>query len=381
MKLTKIAFGVALAAGTMAAQADSILFPYVVNGGSVTTIVHIIDTTTDTNGYYDAAGNVPGNRLHYTMVNKSGANATSNSATCGEVDYYLPHSPFDLQSIDLGARFSVAADKGVLFNDPGVNNNWKPAVSGALTYAMAAAAGGGSAVRGYLVVDNANVDGMAGSLTGEAMVFDFSSGAAWGYKAAQVVTAAGVDNVVQEFDYSEAALSGNAGAIGGVSVDVGDVSFMPLAETTTRFFVTPLNRAVDEPAAGAYNAGAHGGLHPLVSTLYGSMTTEIRMATNTGVAYDRDENLVSGTIPQQVTCVGAVDISSLLSPGAAVVLANGGWGHLETRYPGGIVPAAPAVAAQLPWTRRAAVIKLDFNSGGVFNGQPTSGTYNNAFQL
>ncbi|MFN3985314.1 MAG: hypothetical protein ACK4KV_07485 [Rhodocyclaceae bacterium] len=373
MKLTKIAFGVALAAGTMAAQADSIFFPYVVNGGSVTTIVHVIDSATGAADYYDASGNPGGNRLHYTLVNKSGANATSNSATCGEVNYYLPHSPFDLQSIDLGGRFSVAADKGVLFNDPGVNNNWKPAVSGALTYAMAQAAGGGSAVRGHLIVDNARTGSAASSISGEAMVFEFAGGAAWGYLASTIATDAAADDSAFEFDYSDVALSGVLS--GATRVSVGQVSFMPTAETTTRFFVTPLNRnAADAPAP---TPGQNDSMHPIVSALYGQYTTQVLMSTSTGVAYDRDENLVSGTVPVTVTCIGAVNVTDLLSPGAAVVLANGGWGQLMTQFPNNAAPTA----AQPERTRRAAVIKLDFNNGGTFNGQPASGTYNNAFRL
>lgn len=373
MKLTKIAFGVALAAGTMAAQADSIFFPYVVNGGSVTTVVHIIDSTAVGN-YYDASGNVgaTADRLHYTLVNKSGANAANNAATCGEVNYYLPHSPFDLQSVDLGARFSLAADKGVLFNDPGVNNNWRPAVSGPLTYAMAQAAGGGAAVRGYLIVDNAQFGGVA-QISGEAMVFEFAGGAAWGYRA--TANAAGAaDNDVPEFDFSVSALSG--AVAGATRVAVGQVSFMPLPETTTRFFVTPLNRnaAADAPAP---LAGINDTMHPIVSSAYGTYTTQVLMSTGTGVAYDRDENLVSGTVLQPVTCVGAVNVPDLLSVGAAAVLQNGGWGNLWTQFPGNVAPTA----AQVERTRRAAVTKLDFNAAGTFNGQATSGTYNNAFRL
>lgn len=377
MKLTKIAFGVALAAGTMAAHADSIFFPYVVKGGSVTTVINVIDTGTAGN-YYDASGNAGtgGNRLHYTLVNKAGAAALDNGAVCGEVNYFLPSSPFDLQTIDLGAHFSVAADKGVLFNDPGVNNNWKPAVSGSLTYAMAQAAAAGSAVRGYLVVDNRGTDSIA-DLAGEAFVFEFGGGAAWGYQAFQQVgesvTSGG------EFVYgsnSVLAIRGNRNA----------VSFMPLAETTTRFFVTPV---------GAVSGTSN---HPNTNSQYGGLTTNVALATGTGVAYDRDENLVSGTVPATVTCVGAVDVASLMSVGAAAVLDKGGWGYLNV----GSTPAAStgshgdvnnfvvsngsvveghSAGTGKEWVNQASVIKLEFNAAGVFNGQSTTGTYNNAFQL
>lgn len=380
MKLNKIAVGVALAAGAMsAAHADSIFFPYVVKGGSVTTVINVIDSATAAE-YYDASGNIGGNRLHYTLVNKNGNAALDNTATCGEVNYYLPHSPFDLQSIDLGAQFSAAADKGILFNDPGVNNAWRPAVSGALTYAMAQAAGAGAAVRGYLLVDNARTAGPQ-SLSGEAMVFEFGGGAAWGYRAYANATNAGLDNTADEFNYGEIANLGDDVLGAGVNGNAVQVSFMPLAETTTRFFVTPLNRVETAPGidgtATALVSTANDQMHPFAAAAGSYRTQVIMQAGGGGVAYDRDENLVSGAVPQNVTCVGAVDVPSLLSTGAAATLVNGGWGNLMARYPGGVAPSS----TNLTDTRRASVIKLEFNAGGVFNGVPTTGTYNNAFEL
>lgn len=372
MKLTKIAFGVALAAGTMAAHADSIFFPYVVKGGSVTTVINVIDTGT-AGSYYNASG-VPtpdgGNRLHYTLVNKSGAAATDNAAICQEVNYFLPSSPLDLQSIDLGAHFTAAADKGVLFKDPSVNNNWKPGVSGALTYALAQAAGAGNAVRGYMVVDNATSGG--GALSGEAFVFEFTGGAAWGYQAFQKAGEQGA-----EFVYGDDAFA---------TGDTNRVAFMPLNEATTRFFVTPVGRLVATSN------------HPNTNPQYGGLTTNVELSTELGVAYDRDENLVSGGVPATVTCVGAVDVGSLLSVGAAAVLVDGGWGNLGVAStpvatntgntnPDNFVVVGTSVVEGHPgtagkeWVNQASVIKLEFNSAGVFNGVPTSGTYNNAFQL
>lgn len=392
MKLTKIAFGVALAAGTMAAHADSIFFPYVVKGGSVTTVINVIDTGTAGN-YYDASGNAGtgGNRLHYTLVNKAGAAALDNSATCGEVNYFLPSSPFDLQTIDLGAHFSAAADKGVLFNDPGVNNDWKPAVSGALTYALAQAAAAGNAVRGYMVVDNV-FQNTGATLAGEAFVFEFGGGAAWGYQA---FSRAGENNgnpaLVSDGEFT---YGGDAFAVSGARA----VSFMPLAETTTRFFVTPVGRL---------DATSN---HPNTNPQYGGLTTNVVMSTGLGVAYDRDENLVSGSVPATVTCVGAVDVGGLLSVGAAAVLRDGGWGNVNigstpvaygtafansanfvwVNASGATVTDSAAAASVVEghtagtgkeWVNQASVIKLEFNAAGVFNGQSTSGTYNNAFQL
>lgn len=390
MKLSKIAFGVALAAGSMAAQADSIFFPYVVNSATVTTVVNVIDTATaDANSRYNAAGAIGGNRLHYTLVNKSGAAASENNTICQEVDYFLPSSAFDLQSIDLGAKLSVAADKGVLFNDPGVNNAWKPAVSGSLTYALAAAAAGGGNVRGFLTVDNAVTSGTAQStLAGEALVFEFANGAAWGYQANGKTTLA--DNDANEFDY--AAFASGATSQGIVSIQDGArVSFLPLNETTTRFFVTPLNVPVGQTAAAATATtvalaaadATNNSLHPTTNPVYyGSFRTQVQLRTGAGVAYDRDENLVSGTVPTNVTCVGAVDVASLLAPGARTVLENGGWGFLQTVTPGNAAVGSLHTASNTIQTNRAVVTKIEFNgAGSTFNGQAFSGTFNNATGL
>lgn len=357
MKVNQIALGIVLTSGSMVVHADSIFFPYVVNSSTVTTVVNVIDTAA-VGSYYSASGaaDPSGNRLHYTLVNKSGADAADNEAACSEVNYFLPHSPFDLQSIDLGGKLSGGADKGVLFSDPGTNNTWRDAVSGDLTYALASAAAGGGDLRGFLIVDNAVTGGSAVSLDGEALVFEFANGAAWGYRAKQQLAAA-TDNGVEEFDYSSHASST---AIG----DGARVSFLPLTETTTRFFVTPLN------------LGGGDSLHPTTNpNSYGSYTTQLQLRTGSGVAYDRDENLVSGTVPANVTCVGAVDVESLLAPGAATVLANGGWGYLQTTAP------TSTPTGDIVHTGNAVVIKIEYNAAGTFNGQPFNGTFNNATEL
>jgi hypothetical protein len=68
------------------------------------------------------------NRLHYRLNYKAGAlsgmDAASRAAACQEVNYYLPSSPSDIQTFDLGGRHSTAAARGVMFNDASINNNY-----------------------------------------------------------------------------------------------------------------------------------------------------------------------------------------------------------------------------------------------------------------
>ena len=344
MKLKRIAVGVAvaMAGATSAAQADSILFPYVVSGDSVTTVVSVISGPNYV-GYNSAGQAGQGDRLHWTMVNKAGAAAESNSAVCSEVNYYLPSSKNDIQTVDLGARVSGEDDSGVLFNDPSINNNWRDQL-GNLTYALADEASQGSGLRGYLMVDEASGE-QRGQLSGEAFVFEFGSGAAWGYRA--------IPSQNADFYFAHASMAPSA-----------QVAFMPLAETDTRFFVTPLNRT-GVPADMDPTDNGNGNFERLTST--------ITMRTASGLAFDRDENLVSGSREERVTCVGAVNLPDLMSPGARSVLRDGGWGKLR------IVSTDSEDDGST--TSNANVIKLEFNASGRFNDKPMDGVYNNATTL
>jgi len=364
-KFNELAVAAAVSAGLMAAgaaqAADVLLFPYVGHSASVSTIVSVVNLDTGAAGpiagrYYDSLGNTgafpAANRLHWRLNYKADANATSNAASCSEVDYYLPTSYADIQSVDLSAHFG-ATNYGVLFNDPSVNNNYLGALGGGtLTYALGSRAG--AVARGVLFVHNA--DSVAGqTLQGEAMMYEFATGAAWGYTALAVDEGAG--NTLAGFNFA------GLGSTTGTAV-----TFMPTAETTTRLFVTPLNDA----GAGSASMLDVNGATGVTATWWDSLTATVGMVTGTGVAYDRDENLVSGAVPASVTCVGAVNVTDLMTSGAATVLANGGWGMLDIA--GG--------AAAVPDTSNALVIKLEFQSaGGTFAGVANSGTFNNGFFL
>jgi len=310
-----------IAAGTLGtAQASQILFPYVVNSQTVTTVVSVINQSAS-------------NSLHYVLRSKSGPAVANddNSATCTEFDAYLPTSHMDIQTVDLAAHFG-ATTKGVLFNDPSINNKW---VQTNKDFAIIKTALGGvnaTPLRGYLVVDTNGTE-TAQMIEGEAMVYEFASGATWGYTAGRAVD-------------GNFALDADITATSGQSV-----SIKPWGETTTKFLVTPI---VPQMISGNNTA-----------------STTIRLNNGVlpiGVAmYDRDENPFSGTIDQTVVCVGSVNAEKLVSVGVKTSTPDGGWGVLQ------ITNKTPASAAS--------VIKLDYNSKATFNGEAVTGTFNNAFQL
>ena len=310
-----------IAAGTLGtAQASQALFPYVVNSTTVTTIVSVVDVGP---GYVQSGVRT----LHYALWYKDGANAEKNSEKCIEVNQFLPSSLNDIQTIDLGGKFG-STTKGVLFNDPSINNDWKASNK---RFDMANLAT--KPLRGYLVVDDL-APLSAGSeplIEGEAMVFEFATGATWGYLAGR-----SVDGNFTTDDNLTAAPFQN-------------VSIKPWGEITTKFFVTPIDT---EMLYSGNNSGS---------------TTLTMLRSGTVAMYDRDENPVSGTVPQSVVCVGAVDASSLITASAKTLLPDGGWGTLNVTH------TSPISAAS--------VIKLDYNTKTTFNGETVSGTFNNAFQL
>lgn len=361
MKMKLNALSLAVAAGfigSAAQAADVAMFPYVVNSPTVTTIVSIVDNGTAATQRYNNAGvigNIAGgsNRLHYRLNYKAGAlagmDAASRAAQCQEVNYYLPSSPSDIQTFDLGGRHSTAAARGVMFNDASINNNYVAGTTATINYMLGANAG--SVQRGVLFIHNA--DSVAGqTLYGEAMVLDFSTGAAWGYQA--LLSDEGAANTAAAFNYVPQATNVLA------APDI--LTFMPAAEVTTRLFVTPVSTAAN--MLGADGASVAG---------WDQYTSLISMATGAGVAFDRDENLVSGSAGVNIKCVGAIDHTELMTAGAAAVLANGGHGLLTVAA--GTL-AAPAVASA-----NAVITKLEYSrtNGGTLNGVAVPGTYNNGF--
>ena len=350
-----------IAAGTVTAAqaADVAMFPYVVTSSTVTTIVSAIDTGTGATQRYNSAGVVGAgagfNRNHWRLNFKADANAAVNTAPCQEVNYFLPTSSNDIQTVDIGGAFG-SATKGVLFNDPSINNNWNGATTATINFMLGKAAG--AVQRGVLYVHNA--DNVAGqTVLGEAMILDFSTGAAWGYQAVLGDNGNANDNSV--FNYTNAATNAPTAT---VAAPVGVLSFMPFAESTTRLFVTPVYNGA--PMLDTNGASING---------WERANARVGLVTGTGVAFDRDENLVSGTSNKDVNCVGAVDAKDMMTSGAQNVLANGGWGRVAVDF-GTIDPIFGVVA--IP-TNTAYLTKLEYNTTGKFNGQAIAGTFNNGF--
>jgi len=401
VKLVKLAPALVGSLGMGLASADDVaFFPYISSGPTFTSLVSVVNTSSrlfDTS--YTRGTGTGFNRMHWVYAYKSGAAATDNLAPCAEIDFPLPSSRNDIQTVDMGGHFG-STTLGVLFNDPSSNNDWNKARDDGLTYAMATIPAKPN--RGYLLVANADDDPSRQTIWGEAVSYEFGSGAAWGYEAlanngvAWVrFTGTGAYGAVSDddtqggsaYDFSfpihnariSAMLNGGQGS---------PVTFMPPREVETRLYITPENFGPEDvgfdpaingsmlKAGGVPNAGQ-----------YITSVAMLAGETGLGVAYTRDEVMVSGSSPKQVRCVGALRIADFIDSynNDTHPLRNGGWGNVLVDH----VNSDPAIRADPTYadyqkdTRRAMAYKLEYNLGSTFNGEllESAHNYNNGTDL
>ncbi len=325
----------------MSSQASQLLFPYVVNSTTVTTILSVANLTPP--GHPGGGDQF----LRHVYMYKSGAASGAQDALCARTPtIQLSSAPNDIQTFDVGGYFG-AGTRGILFDDPSSNNNWN---SGAQTWASLA---GLAPVRAYGVIDNNRNDDAdlwpAPYLYGEAFIYEFGSGAAWGYQALEDSgNGGGIDT-----DFT------NNHRLPSAFIPNTRFSFMPTTEFNTRFFVTPIASEMTD-----INAQGRIGIFPWVGEDL--------------AGYDRDGNPVPGYVEQRATCVAGLSIESMLTNSAASALQNGGWAYLL------LSPTGGKFGGDLPGTVGAAsasIIKLEFNKGATFNGETVGGVFNNALML
>lgn len=389
MKLNKIAFGIALAAGVTAqAQANDLFFPMVVNSPSVATLLSIANTAT-TPGYAD-------DELYVALNYKTTDDLAAN---CNHLDGNLRSSLNDLMTIDLNGHFG-----NLLFGDPS-----GPSAIVADTYQNI------GTYRGYVMVSDLDYTATdvdpSNRLYGEAMIVDFQTGASWGYVGWNTQTNVTASGWTPMF---------TAGALGGVSVaaegatgtsdtatqadldafgatngnylsspyayrtyrstqstrffgdSIGDsgsvVTLMPPSQVTTKLFVTPVGATRQQMWDPQTNGQAR-------------VVVRLGPAGN-NTMFDRDEVPRSFSNVANVTCVGSVDvwkdlIPAALSNSATSWGAKGGFSDIRVaatplnRTPGQLDTVAEITSS---------VMKLEY--GAALDGKSVgSGMWNNAYQL
>lgn len=346
-KVNKIAAAVAVSLGTSVvgmnvAQADEVLFPNIGMSPTVTTILSVIN---------DDDASVQS--LHYRYYYKlASAPLSGPGSACQEADYKQNTSANDIVTFDVSGQYGDA--KGVLF---------EPVTSSRYNKSFAIFKNQ-PPTRAFGIVDN-NDRFVAGvNVSGEAYIIEFVNGSVWGYQAYNAAEIAGWNgtNVVvgNAYDFSDR-VENNGEVL--VPVRAGNdpdnfwvpIAIMPWGKTIqTALFVTPI--ATTAPYQ-----------------LSGTTTATIAIAVNDpanpslDVMYDRDENPFSGALAATVTCIGRVNVPSLISTATQqFVKDSGGWSNV------GILAG------------QAVVMKLEYNDTAPadLDGKPTgSGSWNNGFWL
>ncbi|HRD65348.1 MAG TPA: hypothetical protein PKY50_04260 [Candidatus Competibacter sp.] len=386
--MNKLTAAVAVTLGASAvvvstAQADEILFPYVVGSSTVTTLVSVINNA----DLLTSSTTVP--KLHYRYWYKSGSGATDNSGSCVEVDRSLPSSPNDIVTFDTTGQFG-GNNLGIVFEKAADATAVDPSLGyGKSSFALLK--GVSQPVRAFLLVDNNDFVAASSdeNLAGEAIVLEFQNGAAWGYHA---YNSAGRYNGTSRFnffdfsDYVETTGEVLAGEIGEGVVPVALAPFTATGgEFLTKFFVTPIAPSRFDATDNAWIAPGQTGtaLGTLPSQNRGDLNARIRLVIEdldlgTAAIYDRDEQPISGQVPQNVVCVGAVNAVDMLTQGALLQVPDGGWSN---------VYVSAGTTANMVSTSEAVVIKLEYNEEAPLKldtdkDSPTvKGITNNAFWL
>ena len=308
------------------AVADTVLFPVIaVNAPNVTTVVSV------TNGLGGSS-----DRLRYVYKYKNSLNqagAPNLTGVCNSVDFDRNTRNGDIVSFDASGTLN---NGNALFGDP-------------TSYDGGFGIGQSGPIRGYLLVSNCCTGGDAivkddgeVDLSGEAIIMDIASGAAWGMKA--------INDESQE-GYGFLKVDAGGGVWSALSAlqsngsDTRRFSFYPPMQWNTRFFITPIN---SDMASTNADPGAH-----------------VALRTNTSPdgegIYDRQGNQLPSTpITQEINCTGAVNLEQLMDAATwAAVEAGGGWSYFRVV------------------SGNAIVYKLEY----VVNSSTYGGTVNNGYLL
>ena len=298
------------------AGADAIMFPWITKSQNVATLVTVVNTAQGDPDFEE--------RLHfqywYKDENGTMASEDVNDAenTCTEQDFKVLTSKDDMVTFDASGQINGGL---ALFND----TKTVP-VNPATHFAMTADA----PRRAFLLVDNNTSNNFAsvgtntdGTLYGEAMVIEVTTGAAWGYiayNAAGGQTSSQSDPVyfLGAFDVLGEVIGNN---------EYTQTILLPANTVTTRFFLTPVDYS---------DSGDHGTLNQRV----GNANTQVQLCLDTdpvgncneGGIFDNDEGPVSGAPPKDIVCTSADDLSELLG-GAWDTFQDSnrsGWGYVVT---------------------------------------------------
>jgi len=414
------------------ANADSILFPWVIKSTAISTIVSVVNTA-DINPLVPPFLGIP--QLHWSYFYKDdGAGGVDNSqtASCQDLDFKMETSLRDIVSVDCAGNVNGGLP---MWGD--TNNPLSAGVTAALT------APGDR--RAFLIVDNntpllslpTQLMNPDGTLYGEAMVVELATGAAWGYVAFNSGGPFGDDTPWNPFippfpagqngwvsfsnvldTHGEVIGDWNAYAFAvppavitvPVAMELAPVTLMPPSDVITRFFLTPTDSLLaaiglgNLPSQVANLGMRNGNMNARIGVcaipqicdnagLFGPVCAALPVApfvcaSVSGVCLTgqcnlpgitlNDELPLSSTRLKNIVCTSADDISAMLDAGTyATWMSNGGqaWTYMNVEL-GNMVPNA-----LYQYTPNMMIGKLEWIDGGTtIDGTPVAGTFNNFVQ-
>ena len=419
------------------ANADALLFPWVVKSTAISTIVSVVNTAAINPLFPPFTGT---EQLHWSYFYKddgSGGLDNSQTASCVDLDFKMNTSQMDVVTVDCAGNINGGLP---MFGD---TNN---ALSGGVSAALSAPGDR----RAFLIVDNntpimslpGQLNNIDTTLYGEAMIIEISTGAAWGYVAYNAggpfgdpinspgmvgtpmgATCAGGQNGFVSFSNG---IDPHGEVIGGFwpitenafpvpdtvtlatgSAELAPVVLLPPSDILTRFFLTPVDMinaafAFADAAPDPDNCGPtqwanqgqrHGNINarvgvcarpvlcgpaplPACNFACGSVSG-ICLTGNCalpGITLN-DESPLSSTKLKNIVCTSADDIGAMLDAGTMVSwTANGGQAWTYMRPTMGNMLPATSYA----YTPNMMIGKLDWIDGGAnIDGTAAAGTFNN----
>jgi len=355
------------------AQADQLLFPWIVKSPTVSTIISVVNTAGSNLGWnYLGVDQQLHFQYWYKIATDTGT-AASQTVPCTNQSFKRPTSKDDLVVFDASANI----------------NDGKPLFGDAVRYGdqsfKLSAAG---PIRAFLIVDNdtpfftntdTNVDG---TLYGEALILELGGGAAWGYIAYNASGNSGASQQTSPSFFQDGldvlgevlggANGANVEAIGATGLgEVSPVVLHATRDVTTRFFTTPIdnsgapatysndNNSLDQRTGNA-NAKIQLVYNPAGSDFYGGLFTD-------------DESPIDFTKKKNIVCTSADTLQDLMTEAAytdfAATLAPG-WAMLDIQT--GDIDANENDRIDNP-TDDMAVGKLEYATGGFsFDGKTPS---------
>jgi len=365
------------------AQADQLLFPWIIKSTAVSTVISVVNTAGSNLGWnYQGVDQI----LHYQYWYKN-STANGQTETCTNQSFKRPTSKDDLVIFDAAANINEGKP---LFGDT--------ARYGDQSFKLSA----DGPRRAFLIVDNdtpfftLNADNVDGTLYGEAMVVELAGGAAWGYIA---YNASGNSAATQQtspvymfdtLDLLGEVLGGNGPdtePLGQIGVnEVTPITLLPANTGITRFFMTPVDN---------HSTLALGGLlpaedSPIPNQRTGNANAKIQLIYNPsyvwpngpgsyyGGIFTDDEQPIDFNKSKNIVCTSADNLQDLMTEGAwnDFVATNApGWTMIDIQT--GDIDANSNLAIDNP-SDDMIVGKLEFTTAGItIDGYSIPGTFNN----